>query len=93
MKARNDILNATSCQILAYLNPADLVHLRKVNDVFHEFLSSPSAGLCWSTARSNWEEDNTNLPERPHDMSEVAFLEYLFAKYCHVCSSLSFRTS
>lgn len=77
-------------QILAYLNPADLAHLRRVNEVFHTFLSGSGAERCWTIARANWEADNDELPDRPDDMTEIDFLVYLFGRYCHVCRNLPF---
>lgn len=69
-------------QILAHLHPQDLLHFARLTKAFQRLLMRRSAQRLWVATLKNVPD----LPPKPDDMCEPAWVNLLFSHYCHVCS-------
>lgn len=79
-------------QILAYLEPTDLLALARTCKDLRANMMHRSSAHVWRAARLNVED----LPPCPEDMSEPAYANLLFRTDCHVSvhqPSLCFHSS
>ncbi|GJE90997.1 F-box protein [Phanerochaete sordida] len=68
-------------EILAYLEPLDLLHLARTSKPFRAVLMNRHNAFMWRTARGNVE----GLPGCPPGVCEPAFANFLFCTFCHEC--------
>lgn len=68
-------------EILTHLDPRDLLNLARTSRDFRDLLMRRSSALSWKIARQNVE----GLPACPPFLSEPAYANLVFFKYCHNC--------
>ncbi|KAG8682137.1 hypothetical protein FRC08_015166, partial [Ceratobasidium sp. 394] len=74
-------------EIVAHLNPIDLVFLARANKFFRQMLLNRSFIHVWRCAEANVE----GLPPCPEGLCEPQYAALVFTKYCSMCGDQALR--
>ncbi|KAF8314076.1 hypothetical protein DL93DRAFT_1113178 [Clavulina sp. PMI_390] len=73
--------NEILVHICSYLYPTDLLHVARSAKIFALFLLAPSSAQIWYSSR---QELDSEMPERPNDLSEQQYCAMIFGLHCQV---------